>query len=288
MKIGNRMFYSVMSMAGLLICLLLGWLRYRQYSSTGTVVFEQLSIYNDDHLLETEQINIPGKKAPDEVAGLQPSYAFFDPNTASVEALTTLGLTPAVARTIIRYREKGGRFFQPEDLRKIYTLSEADYTRLQPYIRIVAANRKEQEHTYSSYTPKTNHPIDMNTADTAVWRLQKGIGPAFAARIVSYRDKLGGFTSREQLQEVYGLPDSTYHNLLPYLRLSTTTIRKINVNKATEQELAAHPYINLRMATAIIRLRKDIGAYTQIEDLRMLPLINEENYRKIAQYLTVE
>ncbi len=287
MKLGNRAFYIVMSISGLLACILLGWLRYRQYHTHAEVLFEQLDIYNNDSLLLSENLQV--RKPPGDAERKQEvSYFYFDPNTATAEELISLGLAPRVAHTIVRYRDKGGRFYQPQDFKKIYTLSEKDYQRLLPYIRIASPGQRASTPEAPGYTPKTNHPIDINAADDAVWMLQKGIGPAFAGRIVAYREKLGGFLYKEQLREVYGLPDSTYQALLPHMFISDSTVRKINVNTATEEMLAAHPYIGRRMAAAIIRLRTDLGRYSKMEDLRMVPLINEENYRKIAQYLTAE
>jgi competence protein ComEA len=58
----------------------------------------------------------------------------FNPNTADMETLTTLGLTPKVATTLVHFREKGGVFFQKEDLKKIYGLKTEDYERLESYI----------------------------------------------------------------------------------------------------------------------------------------------------------
>jgi competence protein ComEA len=121
----------------------------------------------------------------------------------------------------------------------------------------------------------------------ATWMQQKGIGEGFARRIIAFRDKLGGFLYKEQLKEVYGLPDSTYQNLLPHITINTALVKKIPINTATEATLAAHPYIDKKMATNIIKLKKDLGTFQKIEDLRMIPLINEEKYRKIAPYLSL-
>src|SRR5690606_3408563 len=108
-----------------------------------------------------------------------------------------------------------------------------------------------------------------------------------ANRIVSFREKLGGFLYKEQLKEVYGLPDSIYQNLLPYIEIDTSLVKKTNINTATEDELANHPYIGKKMAASIIKLKNDMGKLQKMEDLRIVPLINEEKYRKIAQYLVI-
>ncbi len=64
----------------------------------------------------------------------------FDPNTVDSAGWKKLGLKDKTVRTIIHYREKGGRFRHPEDIRKIYGLRKEDADRLVPYIRIDTQN----------------------------------------------------------------------------------------------------------------------------------------------------
>ena len=64
--------------------------------------------------------------------------------------------------------------------------------------------------TDSLYTSEPPAPVrkplmvELNSADSTTLQLLHGIGPAFARRIVRYREKLGGFSNKEQLLEVYG------------------------------------------------------------------------------------
>ena len=212
----------------------------------------------------------------------------FDPNTASEQELIQLGLSPGTAKTLVKYRSKGGKFYKKEDLRKLYTLGAADYERIAPYVRIAGkdvytADDREKDHPATSVEPEI---IELNQADAATLMRLKGIGPAFANRILNYRNALGGFVRVEQVKEVYGLPDSTYRQISIKLRTDTRYVKLINVNTATEEELARHPYIRKWLASDIIKLRKDLKSFTEITQIRQLPLINEEKYRKIAPYLS--
>jgi competence ComEA-like helix-hairpin-helix protein len=58
---------------------------------------------------------------------------------------------------------------------------------------------------YKSGVRRKQQAIDINTADSAAWVALNGIGPGFAKRIMTYREKLGGFYQVDQLKEVYGL-----------------------------------------------------------------------------------
>jgi competence protein ComEA len=298
MKLGNRIFYITISIVGLVI--LGAILIVRTYRHTVSTV-PNLEI---EQIIQREKFEyLKGKVGYDDSFiqdkdhGSTVHYFAFDPNDASYEDFIQLGLTPKVAKQIIKYRNTGAQFRKPEDFSKIYALSERDFERLKPYIKIniIVKEYRSQNakfdtsiHRSNIYTAKTNHPIDANKADKEMWMKQKGIGEGFANRILAYRDKLGGFVDKEQLKEVYGLPDSTYQNLLPYINIDLNDVRKINVNTASLEELSQHPYIGKRLAENIVKLRSDMEKYNKIEDLRMVPLINEEKYRKIAKYLIAQ
>jgi len=210
----------------------------------------------------------------------------FDPNTATEEELLQLGLPRHTVRTLIKYRSKGGRFRQKEELQKLYTLSRADYKRIAPYVRIADGGAPRFPGQRGADTEKPLPVVELNSADAAGLMALKGIGPGYSRRILNYRDALGGFYSVEQLREVYGFPDSTYLQLREQLTVDPAAIRKINVNTAGPEELARHPYIGRKMADNIIRLRNDLKSFDEIAQLRQVPLINEEKYRKIAPYLS--
>jgi competence ComEA-like helix-hairpin-helix protein len=228
----------------------------------------------------------------------------FNPNTASEQDFIRLGLPEKVARTICKYRSKGGRFYDKEDFAKIYTLSEADYQRLLPYISIPqepGAQRKyaydNNQHTYAHYKPdssrsyhqyprKQNKPILINTCTAEELMSLRGIGTGYAGRIINYRESLGGFVAKEQLKEVYGMSDSLYSAIELYIIVEASAVRKISLNNATEAEWLRHPYTR-KMTKYILLYRKDIGSFKQIEEFRKVPLINDEKYRKIAPYLSL-
>lgn len=209
----------------------------------------------------------------------------FDPNKASVEELLSLGLPERTARTLVKYRSRGGHFRRTEDLRKLYTLSAEDYERIAPYVRIPEPGGR-QEIYREALPPEVPEIIELNEADAEALIALRGIGPGYARRILNFREALGGFLAVEQLKEVYGFPDSTYRQLKDRFVADPAKVRKLNVNTASEEELARHPYIGRRLAPGIIKLRNDLHNYADIEQIRQVPLINEEKYRKIAPYLS--
>ena len=115
-----------------------------------------------------------------------------------------------------------------------------------------------------------------------------GIGPVLSKRIVSFRQKLGGFYSVDQVAETYNLPDSTFEKIKKYLLPGSKAIKKININSATIEELKAHPYINYSVANAIFQYRQQHGKFNSIDDLKKIVSIDDQLLQKIAPYLSIE
>ena len=114
-----------------------------------------------------------------------------------------------------------------------------------------------------------------------------GIGSKLAYRITNFRDKLGGFYSVEQIKETYGLADSTFQKIKPYLNVNADAIKKMNINTATKEELKVHPYIKWNLANAIVEYRTQHGNYKNLQELKNIVLIDDEAFNKILPYLTL-
>jgi len=216
---------------------------------------------------------------------------YFDPNTASLNDWQRLGLNEKTSRTILKYVSKGGKFYKPEDLQKIWGMPEGFYERVKAYVTITSVRK-----TYPSYSD--NKPVfereerkpavvQINEADTSALIALPGIGSKLSARIIAFREKLGGFYSVDQIGETYGLPDSTFQKIKARLQVDGSNIRKINVNTATKDELKAHPYIRWNLANAIVEYRNQHGAFKSLEDLKNIVLIDEATFNKINHYLSL-
>ena len=220
------------------------------------------------------------------------SLFHFDPNLASTDAWRKLGIKEPVIATIQHYLAKGGKFRQAEDLAKVWGLHREDFERLKPYIQIENPTTVKKEETTiptknSLSFKKSNHPIDINLADTAEWMNLSGIGNKLANRIVAFREKLGGFYSTEQVGETFALPDSTFMKIKSLLVLHETRLKKLNINTASIEQLKSHPYIRFVMANAILQYRTQHGHFSDIAELKKIMVITEQQYNKIIPYLSV-
>ncbi len=210
----------------------------------------------------------------------------FDPNTATKEDFSKLGLSPKIAQTILNYRSKGGHFYKKEDLKKIYGLTEEDYKRLESYVEITKANREDEKKISPKIKSSKAIEIDVNKATTKEWQALYGIGPSYSKRIVTFRDKLGGFAKIEQVAETFGLPDSTFQKIKPHLKISPV-FRKLDVNSATFDQLKAHPYISYYQARGIVNYRSQHGQFTDFESLKnMGGAFKEGDFERLLPYLT--
>jgi len=127
--------------------------------------------------------------------------------------------------------------------------------------------------------------IEINSSDTLELIKIPGIGAAFAKRITSYRNLLGGYYRLEQLQEVYGMYEELYEKITPYLQTDANKITLILVNTASLDKLKSHPYINFYQAKAIVEMRKKKGKLDNIDELYLLEEFTEEDLERIKHYL---
>ena len=213
----------------------------------------------------------------------------FDPNILSKEGWQKLGLNERTIKTLINYRNKGGKFYKKEDLQKIWGLPDGFYDFVKDYISIRTSSSLEKKYIGALNSKKERKVwnIELNSADTIALVELPGIGSKLAQRIINFRDRLGGFYSVDQVGETYGLADSIFKKIKPYLHINGG-VKKININTATRDELKLHPYIKWNLANILVEYRNQHGHYKSIEELKNISSIDATLFLKIAPYLYKE
>ncbi len=226
--------------------------------------------------------------APARAKPLPTTLFIFDPNLISGEEWMRLGLPPRTVKTILKYRSKGGRFYKPEDLERIWGLPPGFYERVKTYILITPIPGKTTVAVpiLAEKKKKILQPVSVNEADTTAFIDLPGIGSKLAARIISFREKLGGFYSVDQVGETYGLPDSSFQKIRPYLA-NAGTVRQLDLNAATAEELKDHPYFRWTLARAIVAYRNQHGPFKDLSELKNISVIDEASYQRIVHYLQI-
>ncbi len=151
------------------------------------------------------------------------------------------------------------------------------------------APKQSYQKTYSKKEkPKPVEPFDLSTADTTQLKQIWGIGSKLSIRIIKFRDRLGGFHSLNQLEEVYGLKPEVAARLKEAVYLGKTEVKKLKINQLDVKGLSKHPYISYKLAQVLVRYREQHGNYSSMEDLGNILMLKEQDLKKIAPYLAFE
>lgn len=207
----------------------------------------------------------------------------IDPNSASYNDLVSVGFSSFISSNIIKYRNSGGRFTTSSDIYKIYGIDSSHFELINQYILIVQDSLNIQK-------PKQKEAVYLNINDVNAFELEylPGIGPVLGKRIIKYRKLLGGFVDKNQINEVYGVSDSIFIKIEPFLLVEPEKCKKIDLNQVAAKELYKHPYISKYQAHAIIEYREVYGKFTAVDELILNNLLDEQSFKKIEQYLTIK
>jgi competence protein ComEA len=274
----------------LLVLLLIAWLSSDWWMLSRT---EAPQILNDelqallsavDSATEAEKLAHSGVKSAD-------SLFYFDINTIDSVGMSQLGLSSGSIRGLLRYRAGGGRVRSENDFEKLFSLTADDKARLKPWLRIEPlGERGSPMQTYGREAEKakaTFAPIALNQADSLALLRVPGIGPAFASRILRYRERLGGFTTSLQLLEVFGVDSARYQQWEPFLEVSPL-LRLLYINTDEEESLAAHPYFGKLRARRVVAYRKQHGHIRSAEALYRIHGLDSADIARVLPYLSFE
>lgn len=186
----------------------------------------------------------------------------FNPNTISVEDLQRLGFSRKQAQSIDNYRQKGGVFRRKSDFAKSYVVADSVYRRLEPYITIPL--------------------IDLNQADSADFDALPGIGGWFASKMIEHRARLGGYSYKEQLMDIYRFDQEKFDALSDLVTVSEPY--RYPLWTLPVDSLRLHPYIrNYETAHAIVLFRQnsDPKAWA-VDSLASCGIISLETASKLS------
>jgi competence protein ComEA len=278
------------------ICIAMFSIRFLVLKGT----YKNISIIDDEFIAEIERfekslelIEIDKKpepvylpktnewKAPDELFA-------FDPNTITAEDLKKLAFTEKQVSTILKYREKGGKFINKADLQKIYGITKQQYDLLEPYIKIKESDNSINQSKKEFVKIKPIKAIEINSASESELTELNGIGESFAKRICKYREIIGGFYKKEQLLEVYGMDSTRYNLFLNQIIVDSSLISKIDINTVKFDELLKRQFLNKYQVQAIIKYREIKGGFVNLDEIPKNKLVPENVYVKIKPYLVIK
>ena len=187
----------------------------------------------------------------------------FDPNKVSVEDLCRLGFSQKQAEAIENYRSKGGVYHRKEDFAKSYVVADSVYARLEPYIEIPL--------------------LDLNDAGVKELDRLPGIGEWYAKKIVEYREKLHGYSFKEQLMDIYKFDRDRFEALSDLVTVERPY--QYPLWSLSVDSLRRHPYIrNTETARSIILFRdNNPSELWKVENLCLAGILSQADADRLKR-----
>ncbi len=130
---------------------------------------------------------------------------------------------------------------------------------------------------------------DLNAVTAEELKSINGVGETLSARIVKFRDRLGGFLIDRQLNDVYGLkPDVVQRVLERFKVITVPKVTTINLNNASAQELSKLVYIQKSVAEDIVNYRNLNGSINSLDELTKIENFPTDKIDNIALYLSLK
>lgn len=286
---------ALLSLLLLMLLFILAPYFYPQKKTVPAASPELLDLLARQQAKDSFLTGAPVLQATTGMANPLPAKLFlFDPNTLDERGWLSLGVNGRLVHTLLNYRNKGGLFRRPGDIRKIWGMKPVDAARLEPYIRIAAQDHAAGKTAGYMQPAKKAIPaaLHINTATREDWEALPGIGPVLAKRILAFKEKLGGFTGIDQLARTYGLHDSVFQQIRPMLILDSVSLShrygRLQVNSATATEMVNRLWIPFAMAKAIVIYRNAYGKFRSATDLKQIVILPDSVYQRIVPLLLFE
>ena len=209
----------------------------------------------------------------------------FNPNTYTLSDWINLGLSEKQSVVILKFTARG--IYTEEDLKRIFVIPDILFELIRD--SVVYPQRFQNTPNQESFQKQVKQitQINLNTADTTEFMKIYGIGAFYAKQIIRYREKLGGYFTKEQLLEVWKMTPEAYDKIKDHIFISEKDVKRIDINSVTIEELKAHPYLNWNKANSIIKMRIQRNGFKNIEELKESVLIDTETYEKLFPYLSL-
>lgn len=219
------------------------------------------------------------------------SFFYFDPNTCTDSSFIKLGLSKKQIRIINNYKSKGGQFRKPEDLKSIYSIDSVWFQEIKDYIRIKAVSKsyskKERSFSLKKFDPNAIKKSSLIDIGLYEWE---------AKRILTYREKVKPFQTKEELFKVYGLDSNLVLQLVPFIEIDSTSflvkLKKIKevveINSADSAALIQVNGIGGYFASRIIKYRNKLGGFYAKEQLMEVYGLDSSRFAKMEAWVKID
>lgn len=251
---------------------------------------EESSNPGEDKLVRELQQEVDSLKAIAASEKDSISMAPFNPNFISDYKGYVLGMSVEEIDRLHAYREKERWVNSSEEFQQVTGVSDSLLQEIAPLFKFPdwrqtsPAKQTGPKRAFSEAVVKQ----DVNTASAGELQQVNGIGEKLSARIINYRQSIGGFRSGEQLQDVYGLSPEVVERLLQRFEVRSAVREKQNLNTIQVIPLSELPYFNYELARKVVSYRQSNGEFTSFEELRNIPGFPVEKIERIKLYLAID
>jgi len=216
----------------------------------------------------------------------------FNPNFITDFKGYKLGMSVAEIDRLLAFRKTNRYVNSAREFQEVTQVSDSLLRTIAPYFKFpdwVNQRNQKKNSFFKSTLPFKKEPktiLDINLATAEDLKKVYGIGDGLSARILKEKEKLGGFVSMDQLEDIWGLSPEVIEKINQSFAVKTIPdLEKVNVNKANMKELMQFPYFRYPLAKAIITFRSMNGEIKNAEDLAKISGFPVDKIKIIALYL---
>lgn len=213
----------------------------------------------------------------------------FNPNFITDFKGYQLGMTVEEIDRLLAFRKTSRFVNSAAEFQKVTKISDSLLNIISPRFKFpdwVGRKYTSKSNVYVSAKKEVRPPIDINDASAEDLKEIYGIGDGLSARILKERERLGGFVSMDQLNDVWGLSADVIASLQTgFIVKELPAFERININTATIKELTKSPYFKYPLARNIVAYRSMNGPFKNFEDLTKISGFPVHRIKIIALYL---
>lgn len=217
----------------------------------------------------------------------------FNPNFISDYKGYKLGMSVEEIDRLLAFRKQNKFVNSAKEFQNVTKVSDSLLSTMAPFFKFPDWVSHKKDNNYGNYSNKPFDKkekitlIDLNQATKEDLIKINGIGEVISLRILTQKEKLGGFVSMEQLKEVWGLSPEVILNLNKHFAITKLpSLKKIDINNASLKELSQFFYFKQDLARQIVKYRSMNGDFKNIEDLVKINNFPVEKANYISLYLS--
>lgn len=218
----------------------------------------------------------------------------FNPNFITDYKGYILGMTNEEIDRLHQFRANDQWIHSTKEFQQVTQVSDSLLEIIAPYFKFpewtARKKSKKDYNTSGENISKTlEQKIDLNQATSSQLQMVYGVGEVLSQRIIDYRLKQGGFADMVELYEIYGLTEEVIERISNSFEVKTPRqINRINLNKASRDELVTIKYIDYEVAFNIIEARTLKEGFKSLDELTKVKDFPIHKFDIIKLYLTLE